>query len=198
MKTQAILLTAGLSSRFKTGNKLLHPYRGKPLLHHSIEVLLSSPIDRLIVVTGSSIAGIESSIRATYSDNRLSFASNPHFADGMASSIKAGLSKVSPCDNCLICLADMPLIRPDTINLLIKAGKTDSNSLACVPVYQSIDGNPVLFKPASYTLLRSLTGDKGAKGLIKQNPENIIRIDVADAGIHRDFDTPSDFSHEPN
>ena len=36
----------------------------------------------------------------------------------------------------------------------------------------------------------NLSGDQGAKVVLDQNPQRIIAIDVADAGVIRDLDVP--------
>ena len=48
----AILLSAGQSKRMRNENKLAKKINDKPLIVHSVENILSSPIDELIIVVG--------------------------------------------------------------------------------------------------------------------------------------------------
>ena len=48
----AILLAAGQSKRMVDENKLLKKYKGLPLIKHSIQNILNSSIDELIIVLG--------------------------------------------------------------------------------------------------------------------------------------------------
>ena len=48
----AILLSAGLSRRFKNGNKLIHKFHHKEILIYSLKNILKSKIAEIIIVTG--------------------------------------------------------------------------------------------------------------------------------------------------
>ena len=48
----AILLSAGLSKRFMSGNKLIHKYHRKEILIYSLKNILKSKIVEIIIVTG--------------------------------------------------------------------------------------------------------------------------------------------------
>jgi len=191
--THAIVLAAGLSRRFKTGNKLLHPYKNKPLLLHCVDTLFASAIKQIIVVTGFNSGSITTTVSRRYSSARIRVVNNTEYAQGMASSIKLGINSIPEAENCLICLADMPNVKSDTVNRLIHVANTENSVFAVVPAYKGIHGNPVLFKPKSYPSLLRLEGDTGARALIKNQKQEIISIDLDDPGILEDCDTESDF-----
>ena len=48
----AILLSAGLSKRFKNGNKLIHKFYRREILLYSLKNILKSKIDEILVITG--------------------------------------------------------------------------------------------------------------------------------------------------
>lgn len=53
MKTAAILLAAGTSTRFGTANKLMAMFRGRPLIAHAAETLQDFAPGQLIAVVSN-------------------------------------------------------------------------------------------------------------------------------------------------
>ena len=60
------------------------------------------------------------------------------------------------------------------------------------PSYRGQRGHPVGFSRRHRDALASLIGDAGARSLIERNLDRMTWIDVDDAGVVRDVDTPSD------
>ena len=70
------------------------------------------------MVTGNE----EEKVHAALHSLDVTFVHNPNFAEGLSTSLKIGLTTVSPeADGALICLGDMPLIEMQTINQLISS-----------------------------------------------------------------------------
>ena len=88
----AILLAAGQSKRMGDENKLTKKIKNIPLIKHSINNILSSSIDELIVVLGHQKVIIEKLIDK---NKRTKVVFNKHFENGMSSSIKTGLNELS-------------------------------------------------------------------------------------------------------
>src|SRR5260370_34574939 len=92
----AILLAAGTSSRFREAGggatKLVAPLAGKPLVRHAAEAALASRARPLIVVTGHERNAVEAALGGISAR----FAHNPVYAEGLASSLKAGIAARSP------------------------------------------------------------------------------------------------------
>jgi molybdenum cofactor cytidylyltransferase len=127
----------------------------------------------------------------------------------MASSLRVGVScllnrNIKQADMvphaALICLADMPLIKPQTIDTLINSmdeslrrNAIDTNRepfFAFVPCYENTRGNPVLLLPDLFDLLLDIAGDVGARHLLQNNPDAVREVAVNDSGILFDCDTP--------
>ena len=85
----AILLAAGLSTRANPRNKLLVTTPGddaaQPMVRRSAEILLTSRVRSVIVVTGHEAADVEAALDGL----DVTFVHNPDYADGMASSLAA-------------------------------------------------------------------------------------------------------------
>jgi molybdenum cofactor cytidylyltransferase len=61
-------------------------------------------------------------------------------------------------------------------------------------MYQGKRGNPVGFDRRHLPQLLALEGDQGARGILKQYP--VQEVDVDDAGILQDIDTPQDLHRQ--
>ena len=65
-------------------------------------------------------------------------------------------------------------------------------ALVAAPFHRGERGHPVGFGAACYAALAALTGDEGAKTVVAAQRDRVVRVEVDDAGILRDVDTPSD------
>jgi molybdenum cofactor cytidylyltransferase len=201
MKVSGIILAAGLGKRMG-GNKMSAMFRGKPMVEHVIASAKGANLHEIIIVTGFEKVtllpeGERDKIEA-YSfpnpsplrgegkgEGYLKFIHNPHFAQGLSTSLKAGINAANG-DGALIMLGDMPLITSDDINKIV-AFFTSKNDII-VPVHKTEQGNPVLWGRGHFPKLNRLEGDKGAKGLLKPMHASIKEIELSEA-ILRDFDT---------
>ena len=89
----AIVLAAGRSTRMGGPNKLLAEIGGKPLVRIAAEQALASRARPVIVVTGHQRDKVEAALAGL--DVR--FVHNPNFAEGLSTSVKAGLAAL-PAD----------------------------------------------------------------------------------------------------
>ena len=183
----AIILAAGRSTRMGGPNKLLAELGGKPLVRIVTEQALASKASNVIVVTGHQAEQVEKALQGL----KVKFVRNPHFADGLAGSVRAGISAVSEnADGAVICLGDMPLIDAHLIDRLIEAFAPDRGNLIAVPVGDGRRGNPVLWSRRFFNELMTLDGDIGARHLIARHSEAVAEVPVDGHGAFLDIDTP--------
>ncbi|MDT3697789.1 MAG: nucleotidyltransferase family protein [Thermincola sp.] len=191
----AIVLAAGTSSRMGRPKQLL-TYRGRPLLRHVIDIVSRSSVDQIIVVLGHR----REEAAKTLEGLPLQIVVNHNYTSGQSSSVKTGLeSLASPHSSpkaskaragVLFVLGDQPLLKPETINLLIEKFLLLGGIVA--PYYQGKRGNPVLFDLCLRDEFDSLEGDAGAREIIFRHPEILHQVNVTDPGILLDVDTPED------
>ena len=118
---------------------------------------------------------------------------NKKYKSGMASSIKAGLKKISQKNTgFLIIHADMPLVSTGIINLFC-LGLNKSNKEIFVPINKKKIGNPIGFKRSMIKFLKKIKGDKGAKKIIRRNKHKLYFIKINSKSIFGDFNTQRDF-----
>jgi len=185
----AILLAAGQSKRMIDENKLTKELQGIPLIKHSVKNILDSSVDELIIILGHQKETLEKLIDK---NEKIKIFFNKDFESGMASSIRSGINHLSKkTEAFFICLADMPMVNKNIYNQLIKS-KNKKNIL--VPTYNKEQGNPVLFPISMKSTIMSVKGDKGAKKILEQNKNKILKVEIDDINITNDFNTKSDFN----
>ena len=184
----AILLAAGQSKRMKGENKLTKKIQDIPLIKHSVKNILASSIDKIIIVLGYQNEIVKKIIDQ---DKKIEFVINKNFSNGMASSIKIGLKHLpEKTEAFFICLGDMPMIKKDTFNLIIKS---KNNNEIIVPTHKGKQGNPVLFSKSMKKRIMTIEGDVGAKKILELNKDKISNVEINDDSIIKNFNTLENF-----
>ena len=125
----ALVMAAGQGRRFGDGNKLLADLDGRPLLRRAVEAALGSRVRETIVVTGHDRAAVEEALAGL----PVAFTHNPEFADGLATSLRAGLAAATDADGIVVLLGDMPGVSSRIVDQLIAAFAEAPASPAVVP-----------------------------------------------------------------
>ena len=185
--TGIIILAAGSSSRLGKPKQNL-VFKGKTLLQRAIETAIASVCEPVIVVLGANADVIESAIK-NYDINIIH---NPDWAEGMSSSIRAGISallKIEPnIQSVILMLCDQPFTNTYLLNHLIMANE-ESGIAVCT--YNNTIGPPVLFDAVYFNELLLLKGAEGAKKVIHKYPDKVVEIVFPHGSI--DIDTMEDF-----
>lgn len=188
-ETAAIILGAGRSERFGPQNKLLHTFNGAPIIRRTVEAVLGANLAEVIVVTGHDADNVEpalAGLAVTCVRNATPWA-------GMGTSLAVGANAVKPGRNALfVMLGDMPKLKSSTLTLMLKDFNPTSGRDIAVPITEGRRGHPVLFGPRHFPQLCALTGDDGARQILKDHPERVQAVNVDDPGTLFDIDTPED------
>jgi molybdenum cofactor cytidylyltransferase len=112
--------------------------------------------------------------------------------DGMGASLACAVRASAKADAYLIALADMPFIRPTSIEAVRDA--LAAGALLAAPYFHARRGHPVGIAAVFRQELEQLTGDEGAKKLLAAHADKLLKIPVGDPGVIRDIDTPSDLA----
>jgi molybdenum cofactor cytidylyltransferase len=183
----AIVLAAGQSRRMGRANKLLADIQGKPMVAHTVDALLASHARPVVVVTGHEA----DSVTAALSNRDLQFVHNPLYADGLSTSLRAGLAALpADIDAALICLGDMPRVGPAILDRLIAAYNPVEGRAICVPTAHGRRGNPVLWDRRFFAEMQELAGDVGARHLIGAHADLVCEVPMDETGVLLDIDTP--------
>ena len=186
-RVAAVVLAAGRSMRMGGPNKLLAEVSGKPLVRIAVEQALASRASPVIVVTGHQRKDVEAAIAGL----DVKTVHNPDFAQGLGTSLKAGVAAVpAENDGAIICLADMPQVNAALIDKLITAFDPEKGALVVVPTFEGTRGNPVLWSRRFFPELMAIEGDVGARHLISRYAEAATEVPVDGQAAFIDVDTP--------
>ena len=188
MSVFSVVLAAGSARRFGAPKQLAE-FQGQSLVARAVRLGQQANESKTVLVVGARWRHVvdDCSSLAPF------IVRNEHFESGMASSIASGIRAVQPvADAALILLADQPLITADHLSAMQNAWIESPDSIVASG-FSEVVGPPVIF-PASYfcELLR-LHGDHGARSVIVENNEAVIKIPFADAAV--DIDTPDDLKN---
>jgi molybdenum cofactor cytidylyltransferase len=174
-----LILAAGAGTRFGPEPKLLAKLDGRPLLEHAVRAQCDvRELERVVVVLGSHAEELLASVELVRAEPVIC----ENWRDGQAASLRCGVAALAGADKVLVTLGDEPLITP----LLI--GRFLEEPAGTRAVYDGRPGHPVVFGPEQFRALQRLTGDIGARELLRGGPT----IECAELCSGRDVDTPDD------
>ncbi|GAB6841969.1 molybdenum cofactor cytidylyltransferase [Methylorubrum rhodinum] len=183
----AVILAAGLGTRFGAQPKMLAPFAGKPMVRHAAEAALASAARPVVVVLGAHTGPVAAALEGL----DLTLVENPDFAAGLSTSLKAGLAALpQETQAALVLLGDMPRIGAAHIDGLIAAYRAaEPRPSAVIPVRDQRRGNPVLLDlKVLKDALKTLSGDRGA-GLLLSRRTDVLEV-LGDAATGFDVDRP--------
>jgi molybdenum cofactor cytidylyltransferase len=184
-----VILAAGGSSRLGRPKQLL-AYKGRPLLDHVVQNALSSNLGEIIVVLGAE----RGRVRVLMDLSKVHVVENEQFAKGQSTSVVVALDNVDQgAAGVLILLGDQPGVSADVINAVVAAFDGDPQTIV-MPSWRGTPANPVLFGRAYFSELRQLTGDEGARDLVKQASDHVCLVPI-DQPVPQDVDTEADYQH---
>ncbi len=189
----AIVLAAGLSRRMGPSNKLLQEIDGQPALRRVVAAICESGLRTIYVITGHQSDAIESTLKGL----PVEFVFNENYPDGMGSSIACGakLIEKSRFTGVALFLGDLAEITPSTIRCVTNVFIDQGQQKIVAPAFHGKRGHPVIFPTPYLRLLRNLSGDSGAKGILSNAGDQLHVIEVSDPSVTKDYDTPEDFKN---
>jgi len=183
----AVVLAAGRSTRMGGPNKLLAEIRERPLVRIVVDEAVASHAKPVIVVVGHERGEVEKALAGL----PVQFVHNPDFAQGLGTSLKAGIAAVpAEADGAIVCLADMPQVDASLLNRLIAAFDPDRGALIVMPTAEGRRGNPVLWSRRFFPDLMAIEGDVGARHFIGRYSEAAVEVPLEGKAALVDVDTP--------
>lgn len=182
-----IIVAGGFSFRMKTFKQLL-PLNGQPAVVQAIKSLQAAGIHDIRVVVGHRA---EQLIPLLQNLNVMTIV-NDRYADGMFSSIQAGVQNLSPDTGGFFLLpADTPIISQQTI---VKLLDVFTNQQGIVyPCFQGERGHPPLINTCYVPEILHWQEDGGLRALLNRHENKAVDVPVEDPGILLDMDIPQDY-----
>jgi len=193
----AIVLAAGRSARMGT-QKVLLPLGGAPVIALIVDRLGRASIDRILVVIGHDSDRVVEALRG----RPVTIVVNPDPGAGMLSSVRCGLRALPPgCEAVLVVLGDQPRISPEVVDAMLRAHEEESAGAAVkkgivVPIHGGRRGHPILFSARYRDEVLERFDGVGLRGLLAAHPDEVLELEVADASVLSDMDTPEDYRRE--
>ncbi len=163
----------------------------QPLVVRAVEAALASSAWPVVVVLGAHAE----KIRPLFARHPVLVAENPAWNEGMASSIRAGVTTLRQfsreLDAALVALCDQPAFSADVIAQLVAAQRATGRSIVAAR-YHDRNGAPALFLREHFETLIHLTGEEGARALLNGLPERVAAVDLPALAL--DLDTPADYA----
>lgn len=194
-----VLLAAGASTRMGRPKQLLD-VQGRPLVRHAAETALDSGLGPVLVVLGAGSRTIAPALDGL----PVEIVVNASWPEGLGSSVQAGVRRALAAHPDLpwvvLALADQPGVSAAHLRRLAAARRAAGRGI----VASSGEGAaqpPALFTAAWFPRLLSLTGDAGARSLLRAEAARLARVPLDQPA---DLDTPDDYARycaraaEPN
>lgn len=188
MQDISILIpAAGASTRMRGKDKLVEEVEGQPLLRRQTRCAIQTGAHVCVTLPdydhprAQVLAGLPVQLVAV-----------PDAALGMSASIRRGVGLLPPGMGAVIVLpADMPELDSTDISKLIDGFRaTPFPLLQQATTEDGSPGHPVLFPADCFMALQQLTGDKGARDILKANRHRLRRIALPGQRALTDLDTP--------
>ena len=185
--TGLVILAAGSSSRLGTPKQNLF-FKGKTLLRLAVDAAVNSVCKPVVLVLGAN----SESIVLDFNGPSVKVIQNDIWAQGMASSIRAGLNAVLDLDDNLsgvvFMLCDQPFADEHLVNRLIDA---QAPGQIVASAYNNMLGVPVLFDKKYFADLQALKGEEGARKLLIKYASQVTPIAFPLGSV--DVDTMKDY-----
>ena len=187
---EAIVLAGGAGQRFGRG-KLTAPWRSGALIDGALATALAAPARSVTVVTGADPGVADAVLRfgaRSGATTRLRTVHAAHHAEGMAATLRTGLIALpKDASGAFVFLGDMPNVPHEILAALAALFREDG---AVAPTFEGRQGHPVLFGARLFPALMALTGDTGARAMLRDLGHRLTRLPTADPGVIFDVDTP--------
>ena len=182
-----VVLAAGGASRFGSPKQLAE-LDGVPLLQHAVDAMLAvAAIDPVVVVLGAEAERV----REALSLERARPATCAAWAEGMAASLRCGVDAVGDCDWLVITLGDQPRISSSVIAAVVEQARSaPAGSDAVRASYDGVPGHPVALGRAMLPEVARLSGDVGARELLRR--ATVRTFEAGRLSNPADVDTPEE------
>jgi len=159
-----LIPAAGPSSRLGQAKQLVY-YKTGTLIQNAVSTAYSISPKEVIVVTGAKAEDVRGSVRQT----SVRWAHNPHWKDGMGSSIATGAALIDQGSSAvMIFLCDQWRLQTSDLQLLSDSWLANPERIVCA---RASDRNmpPVIFPSRFFSNIKELSGDNGAQSILEDH-----------------------------
>ncbi len=183
----ALLLAAGASRRLGVSKQLLS-IDGVPLIRRAAEVALATRPRLLRVALGAEVDGCRAALTGLPIEVHVA----ADWVDGMGASLASAVRALpDEFDGLLVFGVDQPALDAAHLNALVERWRADPTQVVASG-YAGVAGTPALFPASWRSRLATLSGDEGARQLLRDgvNPPRIVHAPQ----LAHDIDDAQDFA----
>jgi molybdenum cofactor cytidylyltransferase len=190
----AIIPAAGQSTRMGRP-KLLLPVGNTTVIETVIAALRAAGIERVLVVTAAHSSSLIS--LAETSGAEVCAISEP--TRHMRATVEEGFRYIEdnyhPTDDhfWLLIPADHPLVRPSTVDDLLKARREQPRFSIYIPTYEGRRGHPAMISWKHVNGVRASPPDHGINTYLRTRRDDTLEVPVKDPSILVDLDETEDY-----
>lgn len=192
-RVTAVILAAGEGKRMGQQTKQLLPWGSTTVLGQTIGNVPQTAVYQRLVVTGHEAAAVQQIAHSAGART----VHNPAYAAGeMLSSLQTAVRALDESVTAvLVLLADQPMVRPETMALLLEAYWQGHSDLIA-PMFAGQRGNPVLIGRRFFAELLALPPGDAPRTLLRRHADQLHLVQVPTDDILRDLDSPEQYKHE--
>lgn len=185
----ALLPAAGASRRMGRP-KLLLPVGGRPMVAGVVEALRGGGVREIVLVTAPG----DEALQAWARQNGVTVTINPDPDRGMLSTIQEGVAVLGNLEGeiLLVSPADLPRLQAGTVAELLRK-MIETGAPLALPTFHGKRGHPLAIAPRLIPEIDTLDPSIGLKQLRDRHEAELLEVEVEDAGVIQDVDTPEDY-----
>jgi len=185
----AIVLAAGEARRYGAPKQTL-AIEGVPMVRRAALAARGAGM-RVIVVTGAHRAEVEACLQGIDVACRFNASWRKGMGGSIAHGIGAVLGTMPEATACIVMLADQPGVTAADLGRFAAAARAAPRRIIAAR-YSGIIGAPCLFPRPCFAELAALSGDRGARAVIRRHPESVDALTLPGAAL--DIDTIEDYT----
>ena len=182
-----LLLAGGSASRFGS-NKLIARLPGDECVGLQAARRIADAVETLIIVTRAG----DDTTRDRFSQAGFDVVECADADRGMGHSLRCGVRRSMQARAWIVALGDMPHVETATVKRVIR--RFNETDAIIVPQYHQRSGHPVLFPARFRSDLLALSGDEGARSILRFHAAEVQWFATDDPGVLLDIDAPSDLT----
>jgi molybdenum cofactor cytidylyltransferase len=186
-----VVLAAGESRRMGRLKALL-PFGNRTVIEQVLQPLLQADLVSVTVVLGHRAEEIAAVLKAL----PVHLVINPHYRDGMTTSVQAALRHITPLpDAYLLALVDQPQLGLTPVQRVLTAFNQTNKGLV-IPTWNGKRGHPIILAARYRQDVLALGPDQGLNLVTRSHLDDTLELPMADDDILRDMDYPEEYETE--
>ncbi len=184
-----VVPSAGASARMGSPKAMLR-VNGETFLARTVRALRGGGCEPVLVV----VAEGQHALAAEAAAAGARVLTNPAPGEGPITSLRLAIAALgNSVDGFAYLPVDHPMVRADTVATLLEAARTESAPLT-LPTHDGKRGHPAIFGSALFDELADPALEGGARTVVHRHLPRAVLVEVADAGVLTDIDTPEAYA----